>query len=722
MIRPGPPCASRGDSQVTSMTDMHPIVATKTGGSPSRGVHSTCLSTLPDSIGTADRNEPDLNAPSPTHRSSTVPQPANHRGTHMQTSLSVALEQHRRGELVQAARHYRTILEDAPSTPTPCTCSAWSHQQGDPLRAVDLIGRAIALDPARPPSTPTWPRPTALGRHERAVAAARPPCGSSPIPRGGQQPGPGLPGPRPDRGGGRPVPRGDPAPARLRHGPQQPGQRPLACGDPDRALDHFRRAVELDPDQAEAHSNLGQMLLERTAGRRPSTTVCQAVRLRPDFPEARNNLGNVLRELGRLGGGEGLLRRGARSSTRTWPSPPTTWARPCRKRAGLDEALAWYRRGLRAGAELGPDPLPTWPACSRNGEIIEEAIAATRPRSRLDPGLPEAHHGLGWVLHDRGRFEEALALLTGEALRLRPDYALAHCSLGTLLEELGDLDGGPERCFREALRRDPDHAGAHAQLATLLRGKLPEADLAAMPGRLSTDPDLSDGKRSALHFGLAQVLDARGDYATAAEHLRRANALALAGPPQARPGLRPGRGARPVRGGADRDLHARVLRGGCAASGSESERPVFIVGPAAVRHHADRAGPGQPLAGLRGRRAAPGARGVRCPARDARHDAGAGFACLGRLDASGHRTARAGPTSSDSTALDATADAGRRQDAGQLPVPGPAGDAVPQGEVHPLPARPARRGRLVLDDQLPPDPLGQRPRAHRRPLSRPIDG
>ena len=31
---------------------------------------------------------------------------------------------------------------------------------------------------------------------------------------------------------------------------------------------------------------------------------------------------------------------------------------------------------------------------------------------------------------------------------------------------------------------------------------------------------------------------------------------------------------------------------------------------------------------------------------------------------------------------------------------------VPEGDVHPLPPRPARRGRLVLDDQLPADPLG----------------
>ena len=41
------------------------------------------------------------------------------------------------------------------------------------------------------------------------------------------------------------------------------------------------------------------------------------------------------------------------------------------------------------------------------------------------------------------------------------------------------------------------------------------------------DPDLTDGKRGTLHFGLAQVLDARKGYDEAAEHLRQANAIAL---------------------------------------------------------------------------------------------------------------------------------------------------------------------------------------------------
>ena len=92
-------------------------------------------------------------------------------------------------------------------------------------------------------------------------------------------------------------------------------------------------------------------------------------------------------------------------------------------------------------------------------------------------------------------------------------------------EELADF-ADAERCFRNALRHDTRHTGDWAQLATLLRSKLSADDLAALHG-LVLDPDLTDGKRAVLHFGLAQVLDARKSYDEAGDHLRLANALNL---------------------------------------------------------------------------------------------------------------------------------------------------------------------------------------------------
>src|SRR5262249_30810021 len=158
-------------------------------------------------------------------------------------------------------------------------------------------------------------------------------------------------------------------------------------------------------------------------------------------------------------------------------------------------------------------------------EKYDDALAVYRRALELDPTYAEAHSGLGGVRHEQGHFEEAQAHYR-EALRHKPDLPAAHCALGTVREELGDFTEA-ESCWRTALRYDPRLAGAYGALATLLRGKLSDEDLAGMQ-ELLADPDLHDGRRSALHFGLAQVLDARGAYPEAGESLCQANALALA--------------------------------------------------------------------------------------------------------------------------------------------------------------------------------------------------
>ncbi len=192
---------------------------------------------------------------------------------------------------------------------------------------------------------------------------------------------------------------------------------------------------------------------------------------------------------------------------------------------------------------------------------------------RLDPGWAEAHHGLGCVRQEQGRYDEALCGYR-EALRLRPDHVPALASLGAVLEEMGDF-AGAERASRDALQLDPGHAGSLAQLATMLRGKLPDADLAAL-GLLAAGPGLTHGKRAGALFGLAQVLDARGDHAGAARHLHRANSLSLA------ERSRRGQGYDP----AEHDRFVDDLIATCTPEyfervrgwGLDSERPVFIVG------------------------------------------------------------------------------------------------------------------------------------------------
>ena len=95
-----------------------------------------------------------------------------------------------------------------------------------------------------------------------------------------------------------------------------------------------------------------------------------------------------------------------------------------------------------------------------------------------------------------------------------------------------------EAAFRDALRLQPTFALPHARLATLLRGKLPDADLAALEERLA-DPRARPRPAgpAAVRPGPRPRRPRR--FARAAECLRQANALTLElhrGTPRVRPG------------------------------------------------------------------------------------------------------------------------------------------------------------------------------------------
>jgi tetratricopeptide (TPR) repeat protein len=255
------------------------------------------------------------------------------------------------------------------------------------------------------------------------------------------------------------------------------------------AAEYIGRAIAVKDNAAAFHNNVGEVY--RALHRPAEAVACyrRALKLEPGYAEAHSNLGNALWDQGKL-----------------------------------DEAVACYRRALK----LKPDYAV---AHSNLGNVLwdqgklGEALLCCRRALELKPDYAEAYNNLGNVSKDQGKFSEAVACYR-RALELRPDYAEAHNNLGSVLEEMGDLQGA-EGSFRAALRHNARFAFAHYKLAELLRGKLPDQDLAAQR-RLLEEAELTGAQRLFVHFGLAQVLDARGEYAEAAQHLARANALQLA--------------------------------------------------------------------------------------------------------------------------------------------------------------------------------------------------
>jgi len=288
----------------------------------------------------------------------------------------------------------------------------------------------------------------------------------------------------------------------------------------DDAIACFRQAIGISPNHAEAHNNLASALQEQGKVHEAIASWRRAVALKLNYVDAWSNLAVALRQVG-LAEESVACRREVHRLMPDRADYCSDLGTALPDQGKLDEAITFFRRAIRLAPAF---PLPHTNLGNALLELgqLDEARQSYERALELKPELAEAHVGLGTVQNEQGNSTEAIQhYLT--AIRIRPNLAAAHCRLGIVLEERGDFSAA-EKSFRAGIAADPRYAAAYAELANLLRAGLPAEDLSAQQQLLS-DSGLPLQQRAALHFGLAQVFDARGEYAQAAEHSSMANAL-----------------------------------------------------------------------------------------------------------------------------------------------------------------------------------------------------
>jgi tetratricopeptide (TPR) repeat protein len=166
-------------------------------------------------------------------------------------------------------------------------------------------------------------------------------------------------------------------------------------GKPEEALVHFAEAVRLNPDFAEARSNLGNAF----AAQRRFTDAIEhyqaAIRVKPDFTEALVGLGGALVSADRAGDAIGYYEDALR----------------------IDPALAEAHNGLGA-------------ALAKSGQDDRAADQYARAL-RLKPDLATAHFNLALLMIKRGALDTAKDHLQ-TALRIDPAYQPAREALQVL--------------------------------------------------------------------------------------------------------------------------------------------------------------------------------------------------------------------------------------------------------------------------------------------------
>jgi Flp pilus assembly protein TadD len=158
------------------------------------------------------------------------------------------------------------------------------------------------------------------------------------------------------------------------------------------ALSPMQRGVELLPDDAEAHGNLGNVLRAHGQLEAAMRSHRRALELNPNYAESHNNLGSILQDLG-----------------------------------FLEEAVVSFRRAT----ELKPDLALAYENLGNVLSLLgraEECEASCRRALELNPNLTAAIVQLAEAHAGRGRFDAAEDLLR-RAIAIEPDMPEAWAGL-----------------------------------------------------------------------------------------------------------------------------------------------------------------------------------------------------------------------------------------------------------------------------------------------------
>ena len=331
------------------------------------------------------------------------------------------------------------------------------------------------------------------------------------------------------------------------------------------AVTHFKAAVAQRPQMAAWHTALGAAL--RATGHLADAIAAhrRAIELDPGHAPAYNNLGNALKEAGDLGGAETALREACRADWRYAEARLNlalvlrAQERPVDAEQFCREAMQLKPSYLEAKKVLGHLLLQ-----KADFEGAAECFRAVCAAAPFDGGN---FMNLGVALEGLGRFDEADTAYETVIARA-PRLPQAHYALGRRHEQRGEAERAAEE-FRQALATDPNMAPAYLSLSGLTRFGLTEEEQRRIV-RLLEGAGLPDNDRSSLLYALGRAAERARKYDEAFHWMRLANEIDHR------------------RTGFDEvENHDFVKRTAAIfradswsqmPQGSDSERPIFIVG------------------------------------------------------------------------------------------------------------------------------------------------
>jgi tetratricopeptide (TPR) repeat protein len=293
------------------------------------------------------------------------------------------------------------------------------------------------------------------------------------------------------------------------------------------SLNVLNRALELNPDYAEALINRGLIRLNLENKSEALADLEVAHRLKPHIKQIWDLVVRLKVEAQEYSDAIMLLI----NMIEIDPEDEKRFSllAACNQKAG-DSALAVksFQKLLEARPGSAATHVNLGIALTKQGET-KLAIEAYNKALAIKPGYAEAYYNMGNALKDQGNLEEAIDAYN-KALAIKPDYVKVNNNMGNALQKLGKLKEAIEE-YNKSLIIKPDYAEAHNNMGNALKeqGKLEEA-IEAYNQALAIKSEYAEaynnlgntfyeqGKLEEAIKAYKKTLDIKPDYADAVEN------------------------------------------------------------------------------------------------------------------------------------------------------------------------------------------------------------
>jgi Flp pilus assembly protein TadD len=174
----------------------------------------------------------------------------------------------------------------------------------------------------------------------------------------------------------------------------------LAKTQPDAAIPEWRKAIELNPEDAKANINLGALLAAKGKADDAEALYRKAIEAEPDYPVGYTNMGVLMAQSGKL-----------------------------------DQAIGYFEKAVELSPWDGEAHSNLGGALAVTGRV-EEAIEHCRKALEANPADAEANANLAIALAKSGKVTEAIPYFE-KALEGNPESTVIQANLGGALMEAG---------------------------------------------------------------------------------------------------------------------------------------------------------------------------------------------------------------------------------------------------------------------------------------------